>query len=63
VAEPELQRDGKRVSVDEVVAQMPSPLEIRFARVVAMPIGADAGAAGALAAVIARLWRPPATGV
>ncbi|MET0770187.1 MAG: prenyltransferase/squalene oxidase repeat-containing protein, partial [Solirubrobacteraceae bacterium] len=64
VAEPELRdEDGNRVSVDEVVAQMPSPLEIRFARVVAMPIGVDAGAAGALAAVIARLWRPPAAGV
>ena len=63
VAEPELQRDGVPVSADEVVAQLPSALEIRFARVVAMPVGPSAGEMGALAAVLVRLWRPPAPGL
>jgi energy-coupling factor transport system substrate-specific component len=64
VAEPELQdEDGERVSLDEIVPQMPSPLEVAFARVVAMPVGPSAGEMGALAAVLVRFWRPPAAAV
>ena len=64
VAEPELQNEkGERVSLDEIVPQIPSPLEIGFARVVAMPLGPSAGEMGALAAVLVRFWRPPAAGV
>jgi energy-coupling factor transport system substrate-specific component len=62
VAEPELRRNGERVSAADVVAQLPSPLEIGLARAVALPIGPAAGAAGALAAVLVRMWRPPASG-
>ena len=63
VAEPELWRNGERVSAADVVAQLPSPLELRLARAVALPIGPAAGAAGALAAVLVRMWRPPASGL
>ncbi|HYI19561.1 MAG TPA: hypothetical protein VD836_12690, partial [Solirubrobacteraceae bacterium] len=63
VAEPELERDGVPVSADEVVAQLPSALEILLARVVAMPVGPSAGEMGALAAVLVRFWRPPAPGL
>jgi energy-coupling factor transport system substrate-specific component len=40
-----------------------SPFMLGLARAVALPIGPDAGAAGALAAVLVRMWRPPASGV
>jgi len=59
LAEPELQREDDL----GVVEQIPSPLEVGFARVVAMPVGPSAGEIGALAAVLVRLWRPPAAGV
>ncbi len=48
---------------DPIVGQVPAPVEVAFARVVAAPVGARAGQAGALAAVLARMWRPPAGGI